>query len=245
MMTAAVPLLLAADPGTIIGLIVGALTLLGWILNYANQKQVQQPPVRRPNRPVRPQRPGDDRLQSEIDVFLEEVRGGRRKLADPHARPQAAEAHPRAERAVEALAPRQPVEQRHLEPRVTRHLEPRVGQSRVGQPPAGQPRGEQRRLGTERKRLRPRSEEAVPGERAEVQIAPPSRMEEGVRSHLGLFTGGDAPVPAPAAESTTPAEPGSLAQQVRSLLREPAGVRQAVLISEILTRPQVGARRRR
>jgi hypothetical protein len=230
--------LLAADPGTIIGLIVGALTLLGWILNYANQKQVQQPPVRRPNRPVRPQRPADDRLQSEIDVFLEEVRGGRRKLADPHARPPAAEAPARAERAVEALPPRRPAEQRHLEPKITRHLEPRVGQSRVGRRP-GPARAE-------RTRLRP-AEEAVPVERVEVPITPPppNRVEEGVRSHLGLFTGGDAPAPIPAVEPAAAPPPGSLAQQVRALLQQPAGVRQAVLISEILARPQVGPRRRR
>ena len=232
--------LLAADPGTIIGLIVGALTLLGWILNYANQKQVQQPPVRRPNRPARPQRPADDRLQSEIDVFLEEVRGGRRKLADPHVRPAAAEAPVRAERAVEALPPRRPAEQRHLEPKITRHLEPRVGQSRVGSRP-GPARAE-------RTRLRPRTEDAVPVERVEVPIAPPpsphNRVEDGVRSHLGLFTGGDAPAPVPV-ESTAAPQPGSFAQQVRGLLRQPQGVRQAVLISEILARPRLGARRRR
>ena len=229
--------LLAADPGTIIGLIVGALTLLGWILNYANQKQVQQPPVRRPNRPARPQRPADDRLQSEIDVFLEEVRGGRRKLADPHARPAAAEAPARPERAVEALPPRRPAEQRHLEPKITRHLEPRVGQSRVGSRP-----GPAR---VERTRLRPRTEEAVPVERPELALPPPTRVEEGVRTHLGLFTGGDPPAPAAGAPAAAAPATGSFAQQVRALLREPAGIRQAVLISEILARPQVGAHRRR
>jgi hypothetical protein len=240
--------LLAADPATIIGLVVGALTLLGWILNYANQKQAQQPPPARPNRPVRPQRPGDDRLQSEIDVFLEEVRGGRRKLANEPSRP-AAEAPRQPQRPVQQRPvqqpPRKPVEQpvrrplqsgeqRPVEPRIAQPVEPRVAQRK--RPVAG-----------ERTRLRPRVADHLSSERIEAHASQLGRgVEAAVQSHLGLLTAADAPTAAavtavPVAAGAAPPA-GDLAQQVRSLLARPEGVRQAVLISEILRRPRVGRR---
>ena len=228
MMFPSVSPLLAADPATIIGLIVGALTLLGWIMNYANQKQAQQPPVHRPPRP-RPQRAGDDRLQSEIDVFLEEVRGGRRKLGEEPARPVEA---PRPAQRPERRAPR-PIEQRHLEPKVAPRVEPTVAKRK--RPAAAE----------DRPRIRQRITEQISADRIEAHASHVGRgVDAAVQSHLGLFTATDAPAPAPgsAAASAAPAAT-SLAQRVRAMLREPEGVRQAVLISEILARPRPGRRR--
>jgi hypothetical protein len=218
-----VPPLLAADPGTIIGLIVGALTLLGWIMNYANQKQAQQP-VQRPQRP-RPQRPADDRLQSEIDIFLEEVRGGRRKLGEEPAR--SAPAGPRPAQRTERAAAR-PVEQRHLEPKLAPRVEPRVAKrKRPGTP-------------EDRSRVRPRVTEHISTDRIEAHAGQLGRgIEAAVQSHLGLLAAAQPAPAAPEAAAATPAGQ-SAAQRIRTMLREPEGVRQAVLISEILSRPRRG-----
>ncbi|HUG91478.1 MAG TPA: hypothetical protein VML55_11620 [Planctomycetaceae bacterium] len=217
----AVPLLFAADPGMIVGLIVGALTLLGWILNYANQKQAQQPPINRPNRPARPQRAGDDRLQSEIDVFLEEVRGGRRKLADEPGRQRpVAEAPRQGQRPPQqARRPIRPAAQQPLQPNVTSRVEPQI---------AGRKQ--------DRSRIRSRVSEPVSSDRIEAHAVQLGRgVEASVESHLGRFAGGEGPA-ASATTGAAAADSGSLAQQVRRMLSEPEGVRQAVLISEILSR---------
>lgn len=55
---------------------------VGWILNTINASKRQTPAARR--RP-RPARSGDDRLQSEIDSFLQEVGGGKRRPQPSHA----------------------------------------------------------------------------------------------------------------------------------------------------------------
>jgi hypothetical protein len=67
-----IPLPLLADAGAVVGLLVLIFTVVGWLVNLANSQN--NPPAPPPNRP-RPPRPKGDRVQSEIDIFLKEVRG--------------------------------------------------------------------------------------------------------------------------------------------------------------------------
>src|SRR5690606_14567727 len=53
------------------------IAFIGWIMNLVNSNKTQPPPPRPADRPRRPPRPREDRLQSEIDLFLEEVSGRR------------------------------------------------------------------------------------------------------------------------------------------------------------------------
>ena len=66
-----------ADAGAVVGLLVLIFTVVGWLVNLANSQN--NPPAPPQNRP-RPPRPREDRVQNEIDIFLQEVRG--EKLAD-------------------------------------------------------------------------------------------------------------------------------------------------------------------
>jgi hypothetical protein len=68
-----IPPPLFADAGAVVGLLVLIFTVVGWLVNLANsQNNPAAPPPQ--NRP-RPPRPKADRVQNEIDVFLQEVRG--------------------------------------------------------------------------------------------------------------------------------------------------------------------------
>jgi hypothetical protein len=74
------PLFAAPDVGTIITVAIILMSLIGWIINYVNEKAKEQP--RRPLPPANPQRGADDRFQQEIDRFLQQV-GGRPARARP------------------------------------------------------------------------------------------------------------------------------------------------------------------
>jgi hypothetical protein len=67
-----IPPPLFADAGAVVGLLVLIFTVVGWLVNLANSQN--NPPAPPPNRP-RPPRPKGDRVQNEIDIFLQEVRG--------------------------------------------------------------------------------------------------------------------------------------------------------------------------
>ncbi len=67
-----IPPPLFADAGAVVGLLVLVFTVVGWLVNLANSQN--NPQAAPPNRP-RPPRPKGQRVKSEIDMFLQEVRG--------------------------------------------------------------------------------------------------------------------------------------------------------------------------
>ena len=60
-----------ADAEGIGAVILAVITVIGWIASLVSNKNQKGPPVA--NRPRPPVRPRDDRLQQEINIFLEET----------------------------------------------------------------------------------------------------------------------------------------------------------------------------
>lgn len=69
-----------ADASAVVGLLVLIFTVVGWLVNLANNQQNPPAKQRPQQRPPRPQR---DRVQNEIDVFLKEVRGEATAAEEP------------------------------------------------------------------------------------------------------------------------------------------------------------------
>ncbi|MEX0717697.1 MAG: hypothetical protein WD066_13975 [Planctomycetaceae bacterium] len=195
------------------------ITIIGWIMQLVTgAKQGQQ----RAGRPVRPPRPRDDRLQSEIDLFLEEVDGRRRP--PPPQRPSA----------VPAILEVVPEDRKELGRRST--IRPHTEKS----PPSPAPTlpGTSRR---QRSEARPAAADGtgsdVRAPRRELTDVPrhivpesdylTSAQELGGAEHLGAFVGGGGGS-ARGAGGTHP---------VVSLARNPHGMKQAIVLTEILGRP--------
>lgn len=220
-----IPALVLADIDvrTFFAVAVLVISFLGWIINVINGGQ-KKPNEARPARPEprRPQPARDDRLNQEIDIFLQEV-GGRRPAAQT---PQAA---PAPEPAPAAPRERTLVQQT------------RPAQAPTAPPP--RPRDKPRRV--------VRSRPSNLDERRKVVA---EELGERIRSHhvqtaIGHeATGNVAPLGTPLA-ATTPAAQGveltpaaaaaaSRPGDIAMLVRSPANVRQAILLSEILARPR-------
>ena len=60
-----------ADHDAVIAVIVALITVVGWIANLISNKNQKTPPAA--NRPRPPARPRDERLQKEINIFMEET----------------------------------------------------------------------------------------------------------------------------------------------------------------------------
>ncbi|MBW3541087.1 MAG: hypothetical protein KY476_12530 [Planctomycetes bacterium] len=219
--------LILADASTIISLIVGLVMLLGWILNYATAKNMPQagprrpaPPPRRPQ-PPQARRTAEEKLQNEIDIFLQDVRGGRRQLAG-EAKPVVPPPEP--PRPAVAETRRAPLHST-LEGRQT----PTSATAR-------------------RKRAKPRMGEGV-RERVAQHIDPDRlgeharqlgrQLTDSVSQHLGRAEEAIATA-APAVEvpGPVPVQAALKPSEIRELLRSPGGVRQAILMNEILSRPR-------
>ncbi len=148
-----------ADAGAVVGLLVLIFTIVGWLVNLANSQN--NPPAPPQNRP-RPPRPRQDRVQNEIDIFLQEVRGER--PADDDVVLEALPPEPRRRPAPpppnvpvrEPAAPRTPhrgrlghmeshldetLSSHHLESRMHEPRSPRETPHQVGEMAALQPRG--------------------------------------------------------------------------------------------------------
>lgn len=79
------PTIAAIDPSAVITIVIILISIIGWLVNYLNEKarEVQprrvNPQQQQPRQPrVDAERPRDDKFQAEIDQFLQEV-GGRNK----------------------------------------------------------------------------------------------------------------------------------------------------------------------
>jgi hypothetical protein len=206
------PLFFADADGiiTIIAILIGA---IGWIVKVISNANQAGPPVGPRGRP--PVRPRDERLSQEINVFLEETaKPGGKRSAPSQARPQ--QRPPAARSGKRPPQPPKPPEKkppRRLVPGeevAQRHLEPK------------------RDLG---ENVRKHVETHLADNAAkEVSQHMKSRIGESVAEHLG--SGGSVGQTAPAAAPLAPAQ--SLVKQ----LRNPATIRQAMILNMVLTRPR-------
>jgi hypothetical protein len=210
-------------------IIVAVITLIGWLMSFVNQKNAPPPPVRNPRIP-NPAGRRDDRLSNEIDIFLQEV-SGRKRQDEPveielvpedeirersSRRKQAEQSQRPGNRKLQSSLPNK--SEKHLGSKIAeRHL---TGPDQLGQ-------GLQDHLA-----------ESMQAGRIKKHVAAhlDHDVNRSVEQHLGRFGGADLAVP------TTTRKESAAARKVVKLLRDPDGVRQAILINEVLSRP-VGMRK--
>jgi hypothetical protein len=198
--------------------------ILGWLINFVNS---QQKPPAAGGRP-RPPRPRDTRLSDEIDNFLQEVTGSGRK------KPK--------ETPLELVFDEEP--QRRSPPRVRKRPDQagRTRQRQTPQPKRTQPDSStvERRPARDSNRL----ESSIPAHQVDsmenriahqVEDYLSHDVNESVAKHLGSFSGGDAA--RSTATSSGRASPAR-ARRIVGLLRDPVGIRQAIVINEVLSRPK-------
>jgi len=161
-----------------------------------------------------PARPRNRQLSDEIDVFLKEVGGARRVR---RRRPPPPEEVP-----IEIVADAQRPPQR-------RRAKPGVAMSRRKGPGS-------KDLGANVRR-HVKQQMAVGHLDREVDEDLGRGVQSSVASHLGKFRAGLA------ADLSQPSAPSGTAGEVMRMLRDREGIRQAVLLSEILSRPK-GLRRK-
>jgi hypothetical protein len=216
-----------ADADGIIALIIGLITVVGWIANLVSNKNQKGPPVA--NRPRPPVRPRDDRLQQEINIFMEEAGSQRGKPAQPgpnQGRPAAP-----AGRAVGGVPRNLP--QAKSRPPVAAPAKKPVRRPRPGADMATRQAPVTESLGAGVKQhLNQYMSEKVSQE-VQQRLAP--RVEEKMDRDLGtpVTTGASARgMPAP-----PPAIPPARAVRFGEMLRNPATVQQAIIMNLILSPP--------
>jgi hypothetical protein len=219
------PPLLLADIENVIGVIFVIIWIMAWLMKLVGTQKQKTPPVA--NRPRPPARPRDERLQNEINIFIQEVgsnKGARRPPTSTSPRP--------------AVPPK-----------------PATGGQRTRKPPAPQtappkPAPQRIRPGQEissrqvvqpekdlgnavQQHLRQHMAERVA---REASVFLKDKVEASVTSHLGTSSTAAAPgVPPPPPASGKAA--GVQAARYAELFRNAAGLRQAMVVNLILSPP--------
>lgn len=250
-----IPRILAAGIGDAISVIILVIAFLGWLLSLIGGKN--QAPRGGGGGAHRPPRPRDDRISQEIDAFLREVSGSKRPQPGPQRRP------PPDEVPIEIV----PEEERR--PRLaerTRMQARRVQRQASQQPPVSSPRRtgieagapattqtqQQRRLSTISGRktfdsdelgaqIRKHLAQYMDEHRIDEDVQKDLRraVDESVRQHLGAFSEGEAGVEPARSAAGASTRPGQMIQ----FLRNPTGIRQAIVLNEVLS-PPVALRQR-
>ncbi len=215
------PHLLAADVGNWIGLAVLVLTVLGWIVNAIKGNDPEGKPLPQRARPKRD-------LRSEIDVFLEELQ-------------QKPGAEPPREAPREVLT-REPAERpRGDKPRKPNPQQPKATKAKgnkssgtkssPGQPGPNQPGPNRPGPNRPGQGIREHVSSYMAENRvgAEVQQHLAHRVDQAVQRDLSGGT-------VAAVESVS--SPVTAPHPLMALLLRPEGVRQAILMNEILQRPR-------
>ena len=238
---------LAADADAIIGVIIFLITVVGWVANLVSNKNQKGPPVA--NRPRPPQRPRDERLQQEINIFVEDSGGQRKKGAA--SRPVVP-----AGRAVAGQSPGQfpgrgqgsNSGQAKRQPAASATGRPPRKQLRPGETLASRPAPVTDSLGAGslgtgslgkgvKQSLSQHMTDRVSQE-MQQRLAP--RVEENVAADLGTTMTSGASMRAP---PLPPAVSATLrADRFAEMLRNPASVRQAIVLNLILSPPLARAR---
>jgi len=216
---------LLADIGDFLPLIVGAIAFIGWMANKLKEAAGGGDAVAPPGAAAA----GNDggRVQAEIDRFLQEVRGtvGKPPAANVaeaddafEAPAQPARQQPRQARSTPAAQPDPPEKPKRL---VDRHV---IGQRRVDS------------------HVDEQVADYLPSQRMEnlVEQDLGHGVEQSVASHLGSSDGTQVET----AEVWDDGLSALSAESLIGLLTRPEGIRQAVLVHEILSRPK-GRRGRR
>ena len=211
-----------------------AVAFVTWIINQISAHN--KPAARKPG--PRPARPRNDRIQQEIDQFIQEAAGRRPARRDVLAADEI--------EIVDAPARgRRPAPRRSAAgaPRPSAPARTPVGGQRPGQAAA------QRRLtGSEQlgaglnEHLRTHMDNRVG---AEVQQHLPHNVDQQVSQHLGAFAAQGGGLGAPLTEGSTGRRAATPALVLLAELRSPGGVRQAIMMQEVLQRPLALRRKRR
>lgn len=212
-----------------------AIAFVSWVVNQisAQNKAAQ----RRPG--PRPARPRNDRIQQEIDQFIQEAAGRRPARRDVLSADE-----------IEVVSP--PPRSRRPAPRRTVST-PARGLRPAAPPPApvgrpGQAAADRRLTGSDQlgagltDHVRTHMDNRVD---AQVQKYLPHTVDQEVSQHLGSFAAqsseGSAPLPSGAAGGREATPTQTLLEE----LRAPGGVRRAIVMQEILQRPLALRNRRR
>lgn len=237
-----------ADIEALIKIGIGVVLGIGWLIRFiASKNQAAAPPPQR--RAQRPPAQRDEKIKNEIEVFLQEVTGRKAPPKQAEAArpvPQATEPRPTQARPQRpATVPQRPAARPVASPTTTSASpSPPVPQETASIRPGGAIAGRKgpgsTGLGTG---VTSHLAEYMDEKRIEKQVQKDLQhtVNQEVRSHLGQFT----------AESATQGAAGAAAgsagatHELVKLLRNPQGVRQAILIKEVLERPSARSRRRR
>jgi len=250
-----IPLVLAANVETLIGVAFVVISIISGLTNYLNTRAKPNAPVNRGARPVRPR---SERIQSEIEQFMrEQVRrqeGDASPPASPRPQPEQRQIPPQKQPQRRPQAPRGPSPRPPArKPTESRQRQP-LPQS-YPQGPAAPPRddiSQRKSIASEglgqslRDHLKTAMTERV---QAEAQAHLTSSVSAGVTRHLGTssvfvcFTCYFCTFGTPSAVSPPlpVAEPGRLQA---AELRTPEGIRRALIAQVVLERPAALRRRR-
>jgi len=202
-------LLAAGDGEAIIGLIIFLITIVSWAVNQVTNKKRKVPPVA--NRPRPPVRPRDQKLQEEISIFMQEA-AGRKPGANRPARPGAAATAP----------PKRPLAA----------AKPPARRSKPGAEIASRQAPVTGTLGSGVQQHLSEYMANKVTQQAQQRLAP--RVDEKIAQDLG------APVTTGAARRAEPAAIDMAAprgDKIADALRNPASLRQAIVLNMILARP--------
>lgn len=235
--------ILAVDLGEIVGLIVVVITILGSLINFLSNKNQPQAPRPQQRRPPQPPVNRGDKISNEIEVFLQEVTG--RKPAPPVAE-RPAPPRPAPAPQVQVPQPRRVVTQQPM---------PTATPERKSLPPVQPAPSQHRPVTTLADRQAPGTQDLGGSVRAHLNEYMETRIEKqvandlrdtvaaNVQSHLGQFTASKEPKRATTSVAATIERRAE--HPIVALLRNPAGVRQAIIIKEVLARPSATSRQRR
>lgn len=223
------PLLAAVDLGPIITVAIMLISFIGWlsnVINGANKGKGPQPPRPQP-------KPRDRRVQDEIEAFLKEVTGQQqapRPLADPEVERRVAMPSRDPEAAPVRPAPRSKKTPKPPKPKAAPGSNPQRGT------PGST--FDQRRLAG---KADVSQSQSLAGRMAERDVAAAARstvqsVQPSVSHHFGTFTAENSTGRQAANETLRRAE--TPASELLKRLRTPGGVRQAIILSEILNRPR-------
>lgn len=235
--------LLAFDIGSLFAVAFLLISFVGWIMNLINS---QNPPPQ-PNRPARRQPPRDGKVQSEIEEFLQQAMGRRGQKAQPSVDTAG----------VEILEPPQAQPQPQRRPPAPRRSPPaRPAASMADAAPAASsgPPAPRPGDGISSRHLAGSSglgagvalhvqDHLTSRVRREAEDQRQRSVEQSITQHLGEFRAGEADTRrdvAPVVRSQAAVrDPTGLINQ----LREPDGMRRAIILQEILNKPRSMRRR--
>ena len=212
------------------------IAFIGWILNLVSGKNRPRRPAgagRADDPPVRPLMPRDNRLQNEIDVFLREAQSKGRNPDDEPVEVVEIEEVEELGESPRRLTPR-PQRQAELQ---RAEAQARAQSARGSHQPGANianrkdPGSDNLGSGIRQRVLQPMQEGRVVSN-AQHHIG--HSVDQSVSEHLGQFSA-DQRIINGAAKSK--GDLPAVADSISNLFRDASGIRQAIILNEILTRP--------